>query len=265
MKTHYSLRPLFACMFVFLLIHQCAHAQGEMLRVRDPFFCKKKTGSDPLTFFVIGSPDFAYHILSGLNALSPASAAYYKQSEHGKLSYTAGWGVRRKLNERLSLQSGLFYSVKGVQTKAFETLAKHHGILDRAIRTANYQTTYLEIPLRLNVRLNERFYVFGGAAMNIFLFNKMNYRDAFNDVTVNSFVYNPDKPFAYNKEEAYKENGYHTLNPQLQLGLGTDLYILNRYNIQLEPILKLSLSDVNHGPLKERFFSAGLNLAIALN
>lgn len=217
-----------------------------------------------------GSPDYAYRLLKNDGGSTWQDVFNIRDSiERPKIAFTVGITVLKQFNDRMSLDMGILFSEKGEKTREYGMNPILDFVPNR--QQVRYNTNYLEIPLKFNYYLLDREispYLTGGISGNVFLYEKVTMHNTY-------YIHNPDGSTDIRKEMTtkeippgiapidteIKERGYYRVNAQLQVGFGID-FTRNRVKIKLEPLFKLSLSDVNNEPLNRKFYSIGLNAGI---
>ncbi|MBS1638056.1 MAG: outer membrane beta-barrel protein [Bacteroidetes bacterium] len=225
-------------------------------------------------FGIVGAPEYAYRTLKNGGGITSKDLFNTRDSiECPKVAYSIGIDIQRYLSPKFILEFGAFYSMKGENTKTYSmqsTIASYP-----TSQKVKYQTSYLEIPLKINYRFTTRQispYVTGGISGNIFLTEQVTEYNSYsyyglNGPTNTVVHYNGADPHFADPYApvvvAIQENGYYRINPQLQLGFGMD-YVIDRFKLKIEPMFKYSLTDVNDGPLIRKFYSIGLNIGVFL-
>jgi hypothetical protein len=199
------------------------------------------------------SPDYSFRILK--NDAAPGSTNDYiyhlrDSLEIPKLSYTAGFGGLFKFSKHLQLEFGIYYSIKGEKTKDYEFIAvQSNDPLAPKTMSFKYNTTYLDIPLKINFTFlsgNFKPFVTAGISPSVFLFERHISKTTFEsgDIKRSTSI-------------SYKGTGYYIINPQILLGAGI-YYQKGKFNFQIEPVYRRSLIRVNKGSIYGYFYSIGI-------
>jgi hypothetical protein len=210
---------------------------------------------------VVVSPDYSYRVLSGGDATAKSIVDARNSYEVPKLSYTAGLDFMYQFNQRLAVSVGIQYSVKGeranlnglsfgsfIDPQRGFVYSSSSGQVESVQYT--YNTTYLDIPLKLSYYLNKKkwaYYLSAGISPNLFLFEQIKERAVATDGSV-----------FYSQHTS--QNGYYSVNPQVQVGYGLD-WSIKRSRMRIEPIYRMSVLRVNKGSVNGYFYSFGLNFS----
>lgn len=162
-----------------------------------------------------------------------------------------------KVSQNIAFETGLQYSNKGYQTKTmdliFEGTDPNEPMLVQAKAKFHYSYKYLGVPLKLNIYFGEgdlRFVSGIGATTN-FLLNVQN---------------RENYEYADGKKETKNEEGtleYNMIDLSPMISFGIDYKISNNIHLRVEPTFRYGIIKVNHSPIKENLWNAGVNLGIS--
>lgn len=182
---------------------------------------------------LVFAPDYCYRLLN-----YNSSYQWVEEIRNGEemptFGYTAGIGVKMNLTRKTVIETGLFYSVKGEQTKTREVnWVTSNTDLPMASKV-QYHFTYIDIPLKFNYLLGGRkikVFISSGVAMNIFIEKKSNVILEFND--------------GHNTSEiSAVDLGYLRFNLSALIGIGIKYTMSNRFSIYAEPVYRQYLSSI---------------------
>lgn len=176
-------------------------------------------------------------------------------SEINKLGFTGGFAFGYKLNSKLKLETGIFFSSKGYKSRIKEVFFGDQIRPDTILNTTGsslqikYIYQFLEIPVMLNyqIEIDETTHTFIGLGYN-------------NQLLVNAY-----SKFILDKNV---NNDYYLLNstnkyiPGLNIALGLEKQIKNNIHLRLNFISKNSLKSVYNYDLKTYLWNYGVNAGI---
>jgi hypothetical protein len=215
---------------------------------------------------VVFSPDYSYRMLSpGGGPMDQSIISQRNGEEIPKLAFTAGINLLYQKSKRFAFSFGIQYSVKGESSQDIPVTfgaqidPRNGFVYSGSSGGANvvsvsfkHQTTYLDLPLKVDYYLCTRrnaWYISGGIAPNIFLFEKVIQTEK----TDNGSVQRSSQTYARNRTD------YFLINPQAQLGFGFDRLIKSS-RLRIEPVYRMSVWNVDEkGSIKGYFYSIGIN------
>ncbi|MFL5752723.1 MAG: outer membrane beta-barrel protein [Bacteroidia bacterium] len=207
--------------------------------------------------FAIGlefSPDLSYRYLVSANKMTEFIVKDRNEYEVPKLSFTTGISGVFKLKDKIYLEAGIQYSVKGEKYKRQVYFIAPQSLYDPAIpandngsakMVYNYKDIYIDVPVKLNYYLRTKKcspFISAGISPNIFLTEK---------VVINC-----------RSSSGSNFSGYSFINPQALLGFGLD-FNLKRIKMRVEPIGRCSvLPVIKNANIKGYFYSVGINYGL---
>jgi hypothetical protein len=164
-----------------------------------------------------------------------------------RLGYTAGINLLYRFTDKVSLETGVFYSNKGTVSKYYFSAVDSFFVGGTLKITSVYH--FIDLPLKANIYILRKkkvqLFLAGGLAANIFLFHQTKYQT--------------DIPGIYvGNSNDIKRIGISVLG-----SLGMDLPVSSRLFVRVEPTFKRSLTRISEtGPIKSYLYNSGLNLGI---
>lgn len=196
------------------------------------------------------SPDICYRTLANNNNSAPSDAAIKSRNSNEtiKPGITAGLNVRYYLNDKLGLETGFQYSIKGYQTKWMTGIPFDPPDIPFKFKFVD-DFHYLELPIKANYTIYKRkvsIFVSGGITTGI-LFDK-------------KYLYIYKYPDHAHKNN-YKENyTYNQLNITPMIGFGVEYHFKNNGHLVIEPTFRHGISKITDTPVTAYLYSFGLNL-----
>ncbi|MDY0078749.1 MAG: outer membrane beta-barrel protein [Bacteroidales bacterium] len=196
------------------------------------------------------SPDYCYRTLNPQNDFSEVIAEIRDETEIAKIGYTVGLSLLYKSWNRVSIETGLYFSNKGYQTEFVAVYDLEPTVpifVNRA--KSNYQLYYLDIPLKLNYFVltgRAKLFTSAGFSANIFLDQRE--KVSFEDPESTEII----------KSDAE----FSALSVAVILGVGIDYAINNKLNLRIEPVFRHAIIPLLDAPIKEYQYSAGANFGV---
>jgi len=206
--------------------------------------------SSKISIGVTFSPDYCYRRFHPKNAFAEVVAEIRDETEIPKFGYTAGLSLLYKPWNRVSFETGLYFSDKGYKTEfigVYDLEASPSIFVNRV--KASYQYYYLDIPIKLNYFIltgKVKLFASAGFSANIFL----------DDRTKSTFIDPAGTEYASSGLDL------SPLNITVLLGAGIDYSINNRLNFRLEPIFRYAITPIADAPIKEYHYSVGANFGL---
>ena len=175
--------------------------------------------------------------------------------EVAKIGYTAGLNMAIKISKNVAFESGLQYSDKGYQTKTMDLVFEGDPTnpLLPAKATFHYSYHYIGVPLKLNLFFGEGDLrvVSGIGVTTNFLLNVQNR---------NNFEYSDGK-----KETTKSKgtDGFNKIDVSPMISFGIDYKLTNTIHLRAEPTFRYGIIKLNHSPIKENLWNAGVNLGVS--
>jgi len=197
--------------YVFLTLLVCCH------------YCVCSQATDSIKFkrtsigFVF-SPDYCYRVLH-YEQNNKWIADLRNKQETPAFGYTTGFALKFDLTEKTSFETGLFYSVKGEQTKYVDLIWKSPDSNYASKTKTKFQFTYLELPLSVSRAFGKgklSFFAKAGVSINLFTQLRTN---------VISILGNGDKMTSSSDVDL----GYSKINIAATLGLGIKMCFQGDY------------------------------------
>ncbi len=196
------------------------------------------------------SPDICYRTLAN-NDNSASSDIVIKSRnsyETEKLGITTGLNVRYFLNEKLGLETGFQYSIKGFQTE-WKT-----GIpIDPPVSPYRFKFVddfhYLEVPIKAKYTIYNskvRLFISGGVSTGFMLEKKYYVVYKYDDRSVRNY-----------RSDNYE---YNKINITPMIGFGAEYQFKNNSHIVIEPTFRHGISKTTDTPVTAYLYSFGLNI-----
>lgn len=205
-----------------------------------------------LKFGIIFSPDYCYRLLN-YHSSNKWVQDLRNDEEVPTFGYTTGLGLKIDLTNKLALEAGLYYSIKGEQTKINELIWTTPSS-DYPIKSkSKYQYKYIDIPLTVQYFLGSRRirpFVSAGFSASIFSEKKTKIISEFSDGHKTS-------------ESSTIDLAYLKFNLVAIVGFGIKYDISKRIFLTIEPVYRQFINSivVDHNA-KEYPFSIGANFGV---
>jgi hypothetical protein len=245
-----------SCLFliVFTLLNGLISAQDS-------------TGASQGRFFIGAtiSPDYCYRTLSRNKKVAApdywdALKEFNDSIDRPKFSFTTGFNFGYKLNEKFSLESGLFFSDKGYSTipvlTLYGNLPSSGSVSSNLIiveATNSYHNYNLDVPFKANylfLKNKLKIIVSAGADLNLFL-------QSADKVT-------PVHPSGSIQTKTFRSTDHErSVNVSPEIGAGF-MYSLNEnLDLRAEPSFRYEIFGIaKFYPDAIRFWSAGINFGL---
>ncbi len=197
------------------------------------------------------SPEYSYRTLKA-DETSQTIKEIRDTLEVAKFGYTVGLNLLYRLNNRLTIETGILLSDKGEKTKktSFTDVPAGQKIM---YYTYKYNYYYLGIPLKANYSITTgklNLYVTAGVSANIFLTQKT------------TLITGHDSK-DWERNTTQTKSGFNSVNFAMLAGLGLQYKLNNKINIKVEPLYTRSLTSVINAPVKSYLYSTGINFGIS--
>jgi len=198
------------------------------------------------------SPDITYRTLKGDGQLNEVIEVF-NRVETSKFGFTTGAFILYSLNERWLLESGLFYTSQGYQTRKTEIIwppdppQPGDGVFQ-----IFYTFQSLDVPLKVNyVLLDKKIRVFASAGIstNVLLDNEQKIVIDFYDQTSQS-----------SSSAALEDPA--SLYMSALAGLGLDYNFTGNWSLRFEPVFRHAFTSISNSDLKQYPFSVGANVGV---
>lgn len=195
------------------------------------------------------SPDYCYRSLHSESSFQ-LGTEFRDTMEVAKLSYTTGLSLLFKPWDRVSFETGLYFSDKGYKTKVMDLYDINpliHLAVNRVKTTYHYY--YLDIPLKLNYYLLKGkvdLFVSAGVSANIYLSQRATCK-----------LEDPEET-----QTISSRGDLSQLNMAVLISGGIDYEISNRLNLRIEPIFRHAITPIVEAPIKEYHYSIGANFGL---
>jgi hypothetical protein len=208
------------------------------------------------------SPDLCYRKLSNASKDPTIDGliASRNTSEHVKFGFTTGLNIKRRLNNVISLESGLLYSNKGYILKADVVFGDQvnpgSGQMPKSGHgKVRYNYKYIDLPLKVNaVFMREEkysFYATAGVVLNMFLEQK----------NVSIFTsQDGNKQITSSEGEPFHTNKSYNISPFI--GFGAQCRLGERLHLQIEPLFRYGMLPSYDTPIKQYLWNWGLNTVL---
>jgi hypothetical protein len=218
---------------------------------------QEETTTKKWRFGLFASPDLSFRSLAGNTGINGQIADTRNGYEKIKLGFTAGAEAIYRLSDRISFTGGVQFSVKGDKTDVLTltySVDPRTGFASVPAGEPNtvqliYNSRYIDLPLRVDYYFSRKKispFITAGVSTNIFLNERI--------VAVKGYEDGSKKRTA-----TTAQNGYHRVNPQVQLGGGIDME-LKTGMLRMLPLARMSVLPVNSGSVNGYFYSVGLGI-----
>jgi hypothetical protein len=129
-----------ALLIMFFLFSFCGYGQQDSIKL------------SKISVGAVYSPDYCYRILK-----FPATLQWVKEMRNAEempmFGFSAGLGLKYKLNSKIGLETGAYYTIRGEQTKKAELLwaSPDPSFPDKS--KTKFKYTVIEFPLKVNYYL----------------------------------------------------------------------------------------------------------------
>ena len=196
------------------------------------------------------SPDYCSRVLKS----KPSYNSFVEErndTEIPKFGFTTGLNLLMRLDRKLDLESGIFYSNKGYKTQK-QNLFWLDNNKDVPV---NYQVIYtyqyFDIPLKLNyyfITSRIRFFLTSGISLNIF--NRQQIKLKLEEANGN-------------RSSSLSQNdlGFSSVNLELLTGVGMFYTLSDRMHLKVQPIYRTSLTSLTSSTMiNEKLYSIGVDI-----
>jgi len=213
------------------------------------------TPSRKFSFGITFSPDYCYRTLK-----SDTSVKWLTDSrdslEIPKFGFTAGLNLALKINNRISLETGLLFSDKGEKTKEFALF----GITpsgqpdpDQPTKCSSvFHYSYIDIPVKVHYYLltqRAKLFLSAGISPNVFLSQSV----------TSTFEYSDGHT---TKTTSAGNAGFTGINLTVIAGLGFGYDLTNKFYLKIEPEYRRSITSIVDAPMKVYLYSIGINTGL---
>lgn len=201
---------------------------------------------------IVFSPDYCYRLLN-YNSSNKWIQDLRNAEEVPTFGYTTGLGLKIDLTSKIVLETGLYYSIKGEQTKTIE-LTWATPSSDYPIKSkTKYNYKYIDFPLKMQYFLGGRSikpFISAGVSATIFSEKKTKVILEFSDGHKTS-------------ENSVIDLGYLKFNLVAIVGFGIKYDLSKRTFITIEPVYRQFINSiVVDRSAREYPFSIGANLGV---
>jgi opacity protein-like surface antigen len=230
--------------YIFLTLLVCCH------------YCSWSQATDSIKFKrtsigVVFSPDYSYRTLHYVQS-NKWIKDLRNNEEMPAFGYTTGVALKFELTKKTSFETGLFYSVKGEQTKYVDLTWQSPGNNYAAKTKTKFQFKYLELPLSVSRVIGNRklsFLATAGVSINLFTQRKTNVIS----------ILGGDKIISSSDVDL----GYSKLNIAGTLGFGIKYALSKRLSLYIVPVYRQFLNSiVADKKAKECIYSVGTNIGV---
>jgi|ERR1035437_598426 opacity protein-like surface antigen len=201
------------------------------------------------------SPDYCFRKLdsTGINSFNGAPILTIKNFrdsiEIPKFGYTAGISIGYDVSSLISIETGVFYSDKGYQTKWMGPFG-NAGPESFSARLT-YSFYYIDIPFKVDVvLLNKRkfkAYINAGFVFNLF------------EKAENTSIESGNSNTTTSSNDMSK---YNSLNISVLGGIGLEYKCSDKVSLKLEPSFRYGLYRIIEEPITAYLWNAGVNVGV---
>lgn len=198
------------------------------------------------------SPDYCYRILK-YDPSNKWVQDLRNDEEEPIFGFTTGFGIKMNLTNRVVLETGLFYSIKGQQTRNTDLVWTAPNA-DLPVKSkTQYHFKYIDIPLKAQYFFGNRkikYFLSAGVSFNIFSEKATKVVSEFEDGHTTS-------------ENSIVDLGYLKFNLAAIIGCGIRYDATERISISAEPVYRQFINSiVADKKAKEYPYSIGTNFAV---
>lgn len=203
----------------------------------------EKIVNTKLDFGFSFSPDYSYRFLT-----SDDENKWLKENndtlEIGRVGFTIGTNMLYKLNDNISVASGLWFSDRGERTKK-------HSVAQLNNYINHYY--YIDVPLKMNYSFFEneyvKFFATAGLSVNVFV-----------NHTVISLVDGVESDY-----RLVDNKNISRVNLGALAGAGMDCRLTDKWYFKAEALYRQSISPIGSTPVKKYLFSVSPTLGFFLH
>jgi hypothetical protein len=206
------------------------------------------------------SPDYCDRVLTQGDA-KISESQYMKLKEEsnklisGKTGITLGINIGYQINEKVSFETGIYYSNKGFRIKSIPIFFESgYDAIDSKV-LFNYN--YIDLPIEFNF--------ISGKKRTRFLFSPGLELNVFSGSNIKTIPITPSEKFPPKTEEFSDGLRQATLSPTI--GFGLDYNISTVVGFRIKPVFRYALfgaNDNKNATARNHLFSFGLNINLYL-
>ena len=252
--------------FYHQVYHQIILIPSEALTNKTRLGLKKR-----LSFEMFFTPGFTFRTVSNnqIHYNSEYNKAYFDKRDKGAFTFAAGMLLDVKASEKISLSTGVTYSQysQGFSTESFHLnytdsqngwlytstgdlyfkIISTDTISQNDILRSSIRFSYINIPLIFKYRFAKNYFVDAGLSLNLLM-----------NQTLNLQAENFDGEF-----EATPINDLERINFILNLGIGREFSLRNKFSLVINPGINIYLTSINNdATVKSYPFTIGLQAGL---
>lgn len=206
------------------------------------------------------SPEASYRFLGIRNGENEATMQsiidYRNESETFKFGHTAGVQIAYDLNKKISIESGISYTMFGDKTKPSDlVVADGNGVIIIGTSFARNSYHYVSVPLTLN-------YSFGTRALKYVVSSGISASLAVGQSNLLRIDY-PDGGYFESSTSSFgTPSSFHRLALGAHLSAGIEYHFSSKFSMQLAPVFRMTATSVTDAPILGYYFNAGLETGV---
>ena len=201
---------------------------------------------------IVFSPDYCYRFLN-YRSSEKWIQDLRNEEEVATFGYTTGLGIKIELSNKILLETGVYYSIMGEQTKTTELFWVNSSPDFPAKSKTQYQFKYINIPLKLHYVFGSKkvsYFVSAGFSINIFTEKKTKVILEFKNGHKTS-------------DNSVVDLGYLKFNLATVIGFGIKYDVTKKISISIEPVYRQFINSIVVGTgTKEYPYSLGANIGV---
>jgi hypothetical protein len=229
-----------ALLILFFLFSFTAYSQQDSVRL------------SKISVGAVYSPDYCFRILH-----FPSSSQWVKEIRNAEempmFGFSAGLGLNYKLNSKIGLETGAYYTIRGEQTKKTElTWVSPDPAFPDKSRT-KFKYTIIEFPLKINYYLKKgklSYAVSLGISANVFSEKNSKVILEYGDGHKTKAVSNVNI-------------GYRKFNSAILIGVELNYQLIERVAFRFNPVYRQNITSILiDGKSKEYPYSIGVAVGV---
>ena len=251
MKIHWLL-------FAIVLLPYYSGAQSENgTTLKKPILAKE---CSRFSLGVSYSPEVSYRFLGirkGENeSIMRGIIDSRNEPETFKFGHTAGVQITYDLNKKISLESGISYTMFGEKTKPYDLISTDiNGLTITGTAVMNNSYHYVSVPLTFN-------YSFGSRALKYVVSSGISASIAVGHANIIRANYPPCHYSVSSLSGFILPNGFNRVALGAHIAVGFQYHFSSKFSIRVAPVFRMTATSVMDAPITEHYFNAGLETGV---